>query len=307
MRRILVMGGEESVKNYTRTDLACEKMADAAFSAEDLEKICSRESVEGFEVIRLCVKEAHHSTLLGKPIGTYVTVECGDIVYLGEDERERLVLLLAREIRNMCPRVPDREFSVLVVGLGNEEITADAIGPKAARRLTATRHLRHFDGALYDAVGRCEISVLFTGVLGQTGMETVELVRGAAENVCPHLILAVDALAARSSERLASTVQLCDSGIEPGSGVGNERKGITPKTLGVPVIALGVPTVVDSSTLVWETLRRAGIDKVSEELREILENGRNFFVTPKECDRITDEVSSLLADAIDHAFCLGDL
>lgn len=292
------------MENYTRTDLACEKMADAAFSEEELKKICLRERVGGFEVTRLLVKERAHSTLLGKPRGTYVTVECGAIVYLGEEERERLVLLLADEIRKLCPREPDRDFSVLVVGLGNEEITADAIGPRAARRLTATRHLKQLDAQLYDTVGRCEISVLFTGVLGQTGMETVELVRGAAENVHPHLVVAVDALAARSSERLAATVQLCDSGIEPGSGVGNERKGITRETVGVPVIALGVPTVVDSSTLVWEALHRAGIEEVSEELRKILENGRNFFVTPKECDRITEEVSSLLADAIDRAFCL---
>ncbi len=295
------------MENYTRTDLACEKMADAAFSEEDLEKIYRRETVDGFEVMRLCVKEQSHSTLLGKPVGTYVTVECGAIVYLGDEERERLVLLLAREIRKMCPKAPDRDFSVLVVGIGNEEITADAIGPGVARRLTATRHLRRLNAALYDTVGRCEISVLFTGVLGQTGMETVELVRGAAENVRPHLVLAVDALAARSSERLAATVQLCDSGIEPGSGIGNERKGIRRETVGVPVIAVGVPTVVDSSTLVWEALSRAGVGEVSRELRGILENGRNFFVTPKECDMIVDQVSSLLADVIDRAFCLGEL
>lgn len=295
------------MENYTRTDLACEKMAEAAFSAEELEKICRRETVDGFEVTRLWVKEQAHSTLLGKPAGTYVTVECGTIEYLGEEERENLVLLLASEIRKMCPRTPDREFSVLVAGLGNEEITADAIGPRAARLLTATRHLRQMDGALYDTVGRCEISVLFTGVLGQTGMETVELVRGAAENVRPNLVLAIDALAARASDRLGTTVQLCDSGIEPGSGIGNRRKGITRETVGVPVIAVGVPTVVDSSTLVWEALSRAGVGEVSEELREILENGRNFFVTPKECDRITQEVSSLLADAVDRAFCLGNL
>lgn len=295
------------MEGYARTDLACERVADAAFSAEDLGKICRHENVDGFEVSRLLVSEEGHSTLLGKPPGSYVTVECSAIAYLDEEAWERLVRLLAREIRAMCPRTVDRDLSVLVAGLGNEEITADAIGPKAARRLTATRHLRSLDSALYDTVGRCEISVLFTGVLGQTGMETVELVRGASENVHPDLVVAIDALAARSSERLGTTVQLCDSGIEPGSGVGNERKGISSDTVGVPVIALGVPTVVDSSTLVWETLARAGIETVSEELRTILENGRNFFVTPKECDMIADRVASLLADAIDLAFCLDEV
>ncbi|MBQ7380934.1 MAG: GPR endopeptidase, partial [Clostridia bacterium] len=118
------------------------------------------------------------------------------------------------------------------------------------------------------------------------------------------LVLAIDALAARSSSRLAATVQLCDSGIAPGSGVGNERKAISSETVGVPVIALGVPTVVNSSTLVWDALEKAGVSEVSEELREVLENGKSFFVTPKESDLITEQVSSLLADAIDLAFCV---
>lgn len=293
---------------YTRTDLACESIGEVAFSEKDLQKICRREQVDGFDVMYLTVKEDAHSELLGKPKGIYVTVDCGAISYLGEEERERLVLLLAREIRRICRercgREPDREFSVLVAGLGNEEITADAIGPRTARGLTATRHLRRLDHALYDTVGRCEISVLFTGVLGQTGMETVELVRGAVENVHPHLVLVVDALAARSSDRLATTVQLCDSGLAPGSGVGNERKAINRETVGVPVISLGVPTVVNSSTLVWDALERAGIHEISRELRSVLENGRNFFVTPKDSDMITQRVSALLADAIDRAFCL---
>ncbi len=299
------------MKSYTRTDLACEKIGEAAFSAEDLKKICRQEQIDGFDVMRLTVEEEAHSSLLGKPKGTYVTVNCGSISYLGDEEREALVLLLAKEIRAMCRercgREVDRDFSVLVAGLGNEEITADAIGPRAARRLTATRHLRQLDSKLYDTVGRCEISVLFTGVLGQTGMETVELVRGAVENVRPHLVLAMDALAARSSDRLAATVQLCDSGIAPGSGVGNERKAIDLETVGVPVISLGVPTVVESSTLVWDALERAGIHEVSEELRGVLENGKSFFVTPKESDMITERVSELLADAVDFAFYLGEI
>lgn len=296
------------MENYTRTDLACESVDAAAFPTEVLERICHSEQRDGFEIMRLCVREDGHSELLGKPKGSYVTVDCGAIWYLGDGEREKLVRLLADEIRKMCRtlcgREPDRELSVLVAGLGNEEITADAIGPRAARRLTATRHLKRLDRALYDTVGRCEISVLFTGVLGQTGMETVELVRGAVENVHPQLVLAIDALAARSSSRLAATVQLCDSGIAPGSGVGNERKAISLESVGVPVIALGVPTVVNSSTLVWDALEKAGVSEVSEELREVLENGKSFFVTPKESDLITEQVSSLLADAIDLAFCV---
>lgn len=296
------------MKNYTRTDLACESMGAAALSEKERHQICREEEREGFHVTRLTLASKAHSERFGKPCGTYVTVSCGHIGYLGEEERERLVRLLSEEIRNMCRQSCGCElsssFSVLVAALGNEEITADAIGPRMGRLLTATRHLRQFDRALYEQIGRCEISVLFTGVLGQTGMETVELVRGAAENVKPDLVLAVDALAARSSSRLAATVQLCDSGIAPGSGVGNHRKALSRETVGFPVLAIGVPTVVDSSTLVWDALETAGISEVSEELTQVLENGRRFFVTPKESDLITRQVAALLADAIDGAFCV---
>ena len=296
------------MEKYTRTDLACEKISDVAFSADDLGKICQREIKNGFEIIRLAVEEDVHSTLLSKPKGNYVTIHCGAVWHLGEEELENLEQLLSCELRKMCyalcGQFPNKDFSVLVAGLGNEDITADAIGPQAIRKLTATRHLRKLDSALYDTVGRCEISALFTGVLGQTGMETVELVRGAVENVRPHLVVAVDALAARSSERLAATVQLCDCGIAPGSGVGNQRKAISKETIGVPVISVGVPTVVESSTLVWDVLANAGIRQVSGELKRVLENGKSFFVTPKESDVITSCVSRLLATAIDRAFWL---
>ena len=120
------------------------------------------------------------------------------------------------------------------------------------------------------------------------------------------MVVAIDALAARSCDRLAATVQLSDSGISPGSGIGNNRKAINKENVGVPVIALGVPTVVDSSTLVYDALRRAGIEEVRPELRQVLENGRGFFVSPKESDVITERVSVLLAEAVDRAFTVGE-
>jgi spore protease len=190
---------------------------------------------------------------------------------------------------------------VLVVGLGNREITSDAIGPKTADKLTVTRHIKYADEDVWNELDMCEVSALSPGVLGQTGIETVELVRGAVENVRPQLVLAVDALAARSSSRLAATVQLCDSGIAPGSGVGNERGAICLETVGAPVVALGVPTVVDSSTLVYDALAQAGIEQVDERLREILENGRRFYVSPKEADVIAERTAAIIAHAINRA------
>ena len=297
------------MENYTRTDLAYESMQ-AAGTSFDFADICKEEKKDGFDITRLCVSEDAHSTLLGKPMGNYVTVVCGEMHFLDNGETQKLANVLAEEIRTMCHslcgRLPDREFSVLVAGLGNEDITADAIGPRAVRKITATRHLRRLDRKLFDIVEKCEVSALFTGVLGQTGIETVELVRGAVENVHPNLVLAIDALAARGVERLATTVQLCDSGISPGSGVGNARKAIDRQTVGVPVISIGVPTVVESSALVFDALSRAGIEEVSEPLRDVLENGRRFFVAPKESDIITERVSALIAMAVDKAFDVGE-
>ena len=202
-------------------------------------------------------------------------------------------------------RKPDPDFSVFVTGLGNAELTADALGPDTVSKLTATRHLREHELPLYREIGCSALSAFAPGVLGQTGIETLELLRGAVRSVKPDLVVAVDALAARSCKRLASTVQLSDAGIVPGSGVGNHRTAITADTLGVPVIALGVPMVVDSSTLVYDALQEAHIDDISDSLREVLENGRSFFVSPKESDVITRQVSELLARAISMAF-VGD-
>ena len=142
-------------------------------------------------------------------------------------------------------------------------------------------------------------------MLGQTGIETLELLRGAVRYVKPDLVVVIDALAARSCERLASTVQISDAGIKPGSGVGNHRAAITKEALEVPVVVLGVPTVVNSSTLVWDALHEAGIEKISDPLRRVLENGRSFFVSPKESDVITEQFSRLLANSVSVAFTNG--
>ena len=292
------------MEEYTRTDLACEC---GVRERKGLPPEIYREEREGEVLVtRLHISDQEQSELFGKPQGHYVTFLCGKIWLMGDEEFSALAEILAREIRSfakkMTGKTPDRAFGVLVAGLGNAEITSDAIGPRAVSGLNVTRHLRGVNEALYDTVGRCEISALSPGVLGQTGIETVELVRGAVENARPDLVVVIDALAARSCARLATTVQLCDSGLTPGSGVGNERKGINGETVGVPVLALGVPTVVDSSTLVYDALHEAGIEEISTDLCEVLHNGKSFFVSPKEIDVIASRVAELLAVAIDLAF-----
>ncbi len=290
--------------DYTpRSDLACESMGDTPHIAG---VTYSEETAGGFHFLRMDIGRREAAELLHKPMGHYVTVECGRITELSEDRTLLLSHLLAEELKGMAERVTgkraDANFGILVAGLGNSELTADAIGPETVSRLTATRHLREHESALYREIGCCSLSALSPGVLGQTGIETVELIRGAIRYVRPDLLLVIDALAARSCDRLASTVQISDTGIEPGSGVGNYRAAITNKTVGVPVLALGVPTVVHSATLVSDALRKAGLSTSDGQLKEVLRTGVSFFVSPKECDLITHRFAALFSDAVGMAF-----
>ncbi|MBQ7334915.1 MAG: GPR endopeptidase [Clostridia bacterium] len=292
------------MNGYARSDLACES---ACRSDRDDEGEEWRERrVGNFTVRSLRILSGEAAKRLQKPCGTYVTVECGKLNLVWGEKRRMLEHLLAGELRGMAERLtgklPNPDFSVFVAGLGNVELTADALGPKTVSRLTATRHLRKHESGIYQKIGCSSLSALAPGVLGQTGMETLELLQSVTNCIKPDLVVVVDALAARSCERLASTIQLSDAGIEPGSGVGNHRAPITRQTLGVPVAVLGAPTVVDSATLVWDALDQAGIKEPDEALRRVLETGKSFFVSPKESDVICDRVARVFADAISLAF-----
>lgn len=292
---------------YVRSDLACE------ISQKEMKNVQGTEWVERqigpFRKSTLRIRDPEGARQLGKPCGTYQTLDCGKLHKLSEEREMLLIRLLAGELRGMAERLsgrrPDGEFGVLVAGLGNADLTADAIGPKTVSRLTATRHLQRYEQALYRAAGCSSLSALAPGVLGQTGIETAELLRGTVKCVRPDILLVVDALSARSCARLGSTVQISDAGIEPGSGVGNHRSAITEKSMGVPVIALGIPTVVSSATLVLDALEEAGIRNETPSLDRVLRKGRSFFVSPKDSDLIVDRTSYLLAASIGRAFTGG--
>ena len=286
-----------------RTDLAYENVSvGQKIEGTDL----STRQIGGLRILRLRIQTEEAAKQLGKPLGTYVTFECERLHRLEEDTVRLLCGLLAGELRGMAERLSGKpvngDFGIFVAGLGNAELTADAIGPKTVGRLTATRHLREHEEEIYRSIGCASLSTLAPGVLGQTGIETVELLRGAVEHVKPDAIIVVDALAARSCSRLASTVQISDAGIQPGAGVGNHRAAITMKSVGVPVIVVGVPTVVNSATLVYDALQQAGIRDVKPSLERILENRRSFFVSPKDSDLITEHAAVLLSRAIEEAF-----
>lgn len=284
---------------FVRTDLACESSVPAASEEEEILAAASRP-------VNLTRRREADG-------GESVTLSLGRITERGEPELPGLSRLLAGELRRMAARMigrePDRDTRILVAGLGNAAMTPDAVGPGTLGRLTVTRHLKGYDGSLFASLGCCELAAIAPGVLGQTGMESGELVKCAAELVKPHLVVAVDALAARNVDRLSSTVQITDRGISPGAGIGNRRLAVDRDTLGCPVMGVGVPTVVDSSTLVLDALEKAGVDaeSLSPDLAEVLERGRSFFVSPKDCDEVVSLTCRLLAKALDEAFGVGEL
>ncbi|MBE6685988.1 MAG: GPR endopeptidase [Ruminococcaceae bacterium] len=284
-------------KGYIRTDLASESVMNTEETVSSGVKF-RRKNRNGFDFQYMDIKTERASELTGKSKGLYITAEIGRVWLMGDEEKRLAEEAVAEDIRSFMPKAS----SVLTVGLGNRDITADALGPKTVDGLLVTRHIKEYKPDIFEKIGQREMSALCPGVVGQTGIETFELIEGAVKRVCPDLVIVIDALAARSVDRLATTVQISDTGIAPGSGIGNKRRRIDRESLGVPVLAVGVPTVVDSATLVYDALGRAGIEETSEELERVLENSRSFFVSLKESDVAVSESARLLANAINYAF-----
>lgn len=273
-----------------RTDLALERHE--LLGKDNSEGIISQETEKDnvkITHIKITTQEAAHR--LSKPCGNYVTVEVPSFSSDGEILDSKLTVL-SQEIRKMIPE----EGTVLVVGLGNISITPDALGPRVASYILATRHI---SPEIAKSTGltdiRC-VAGISPGVLGQTGIETGEIIRGIVDRINPSCVIAVDALASRNLSRLGSTIQMSDTGISPGSGVGNARKRLDEETLGVKVISIGVPTVVDGATLAHDL-----IDKKKTADYAILPESEKMMVTPKEIDLLIERASKLVALAINTA------
>lgn len=261
------------------------------------------------------------ATALSKEIGKYITMEIKDIKYLEEKDKSKIISTLSNEIKNLIGE--DKTKSILVVGLGNIYVTPDSLGPKVVQTVDITRHLINFAKDLVEPDTR-SVSALSPGVLGTTGIETSEIITSVCNEVKPDIVIAIDSLASSSINRLGTTIQLSNTGITPGAGVRNKREGINQNTLNVPVIAIGVPTVVDMATITSEA-----IDKMVEVTKQKIENGDNsvnkeqiekvinifnddnkynmianvldtdnFIVTPKEIDDVIQIVSDLISGGI---------
>ncbi len=232
---------------------------------------------------------------LGKPQGNYVTLELPDRLER-PDTRSAAQEILSQQLQRMLPE----RGTVLVVGLGNENITPDALGPKCVQLLFATRHISG-ELAKQAGFGRLRaVAAIAPGVLGQTGIETAEIIESLVQRVKPQAVLVIDALASCRLTRLGATIQLTDTGISPGSGVGNRRMELSARTLGVPVIAIGIPTVVDATTLALDVLQANGVDAPPSPPLE-QSNERLMMVTPKEVDLLVDRAAETLAMGINRA------
>ncbi len=286
-------------RRYLRTDMAQEAYADAELENGIRGIKYKEETVNGMSLCRLDIESEEGEKILDRKMGRYITLDVGRIWLKADAEFKSASKLLSREILSMIKRLCKNPRSILVVGLGNRYIASDSIGPLTVKGLSVTRHLPltlnfHKSNPIPVTV----LSALAPGVLGQTGIETSEIILGTIEKTAPSLLIAVDALAAKSTERLATTVQLSDSGISPGSGMGNNMCLISRETMGIPVISIGVPTVVNSSTMVCEMLERAGVSDIPDTMNELLENGKSFFVTIKDADIAAKELSRLISSAI---------
>ncbi len=291
--------------DYLRTDMA-EECCEAYNLEKGIRGIVYKEYKDrGIGITRLEITDKEGEKIIGKPCGTYITVRVGKI-WLADDETfENTVEVLSNEFKKLASGICSNIDSILVAGLGNRYITSDSIGPLVIKDITVTRHIKTLDPFLFDKLSSLCVSAIVPGVIGQTGIETVEIIKGAAKNVSPSIIVVVDALAAKNVDRLAVTVQISDTGIAPGSGIGNTGKAINKQTVGIPVISVGVPTVVDSSTLIYDALERAGLEEIPEKLKKTLDNGKSFFVTLKDADSASRETARLIARSLNAAFSVS--
>ncbi len=312
-----------------RTDLAVEEKESFPGDGGEISGVSLREwhrSDSRIKMTEVKILDEKGSKAMGKPIGTYITLEADQLSLKDEDYHREVSEELSAQISKLLEgkdfRKPD--FHVLVAGLGNSSVTPDSLGPRVLKNLQVTRHLKvQYGEDFWRGKTMPVISGIAPGVMAQTGMETAEILKGIIKETKPDLIIAIDALAARSVKRLGTTIQLTDTGIHPGSGVGNHRHSLTKESLGVPVMAIGVPTVVGAAAIVHDTVRtlikalsenmetrgmgdfmeNLNSDEQYDLIRELLEPEFGpLYVTPPDIDETVKELSFTISEGIHMTF-----
>ena len=312
-------------KYSVRTDLALEEKERFESDNVEIQGVVLEEEYDEqceMRITRVKVETENGAKVMGKPVGKYLTLEAPNLAVPDEDYHREISLKLAEYLKELIGKelLEQEELSILVIGLGNREVTPDALGPYVTEQVCVTRHIVKEYGKYAMGMERVKsVSAVVPGVMGQTGMESQEIVKGIVKETGPDLVIAVDALAARNSRRLNRTIQIADTGIHPGSGVGNHRNGLTRETLGIPVIAIGVPTVVDAATIVNDTMENfiealesskmlKGVGDVLktysnaekyELVKELISPHLNgMFVTPKDEDEMVKQISYTISEAL---------
>lgn len=311
-----------SYEDVSRCDLAIEahEMLCAGSSKDFSVRGVSVEhddSAGYIKITRVSVDTEEGARDLKKAIGNYITIEMPARFYGQQKIYEEMCVVCSKELKNIIDnKLDDEEATVLVAGLGNWNITADALGPKVVGSLMITRHLKKYIPEEIDE-GIRPVCAIAPGVLGLTGIETEEIIKGVCEQVKPNLVIVIDALCSGRVERINTTIQITDTGISPGAGVGNNRKKIDKNTLNVPVIAIGVPTVVDAATIAAAgiELLKDEIDEEFKKMTNIEQYDRikemlspefgNMIVAPKDVDNIIDDISSVIANGINISLHKG--
>lgn len=302
-----------------RTDLAVERR-DIFKKNNNLEEIdgveVETENVnENLNISRVKITNKNGEQAIGKPVGTYITIDIKKIKLADEEEIQKSSEIVSKELKKIIDKHISFKDDILVAGLGNLYVTPDSLGPKVINDIEVTRHIIKYLPQYIDENAR-PVSAISPGVLGTTGIETLEILEGIVQNIKPKLLIVIDSLASRSIERISSTIQISDTGIVPGAGVGNTRKELSESTLGIPVIAIGVPMVVESAVLVNdcldlfieklqeearsnEYLNKLKEDDNYEEIKEALNpQDYNMIVTPKEIDDLIENMSKVVAGGI---------
>ncbi len=304
------------------TDLADERR-DIFKKANNLEKIPGIETEEfneenNIKTSIVKIKDKQGEDAIGKPIGTYITIDIKNLKIADENEIQKASEIVTKELKKILQNHINKEDDILIVGLGNEYVTPDSLGPKVVKEIDITRHFLKYTPEYIDPNTR-PVSAIAPGVLGTTGIETVEIIKGVSDNIRPKLIIVIDSLASKSIERISSTIQISDTGIVPGAGVENARNEISKNTLGIPVVAVGVPMVVDAATIATDSIN-IFVEKLQQEgesneyLNKLKETDKygiikealmpkdyNLIVTPKEIDGLIENMKDVITRGINFA------
>ncbi len=292
------------------TDLALEdkerfESDNVEISGVSVEEVYNEEKEIQITTVKILTENG--AKVMRKPVGTYITMEAPNMMIPDEDYLADVAEELANYLKGLL-KIEKQDYTALVVGLGNRNVTPDALGPQVIDELHVTRHIIKEYGKYAMAEEESHmVSAIAPGVMAQTGMESSEIVKGIVSEVKPDFVIAIDALAARNTRRLNRTIQIANTGINPGSGVGNHREGITQETLGIPVIAVGVPTVVSAATIVRDTMESMMTDWEPEEKNKafdslIAPHLHGMFVTPKDIDDTIERLSHLISEALNILF-----